>query len=136
MMGATHVIIDTTLGGTFHENFTAKNARTGAFLANQAQKRKKDEYRHWETIQPVKLFCVGIDHHGTISEDGINLLYKVKRFAKQTKSYNGINTFWEHLSVGMVRGAAYGIDIMTYGDSSLENVEHHQTDLHVTPQCE
>ena len=121
MMGATYIVVDTTLGGTFPKVFAASNARIPAFLANLAQGRKKKEYRHWKAKPPVEAFFVGIDHHGTISDDGIRLLHKVKRFAKLTKSYNGINTFWEHLSVGLVRGIAYGVDIMTHGEPPLGN---------------
>jgi len=121
MMGATYIVVDTTLEGTFPKVFAASNARIPAFLANLAQGRKKKEYRHWKTKPPVEAFFVGIDHHGTISDDGIRLLHKVKRFAKLTKSYNGINTFWEHLSVGLVRGIAYGVDIMTHGEPPLGN---------------
>ena len=64
------------------------------------------------------------------------MLQKVKRFAKQTKSYNGISTFWEHLSVGLVRGTAYGVDIMAYGDTQQEEDQvmgDQKTDFHVAP---
>ena len=88
-------------------------------LADALEARKRAQYdAHWRFFTPAVFVPFALDNYGALSKSSLDLIASLKRHAKHRGSFCGEERFWEHLSIGLVKGIYHGYKIMAYGPES------------------